>query len=93
MKRTARYLWRSRLPYEVAKKAGNERRKITQQEIADETGIRYPTVSAWMQYDTRLTRVESEVVGRFADWLGLDDPNDLLELVKAAEDEPTAAPA
>ena len=56
------FMFRSKLPLLVAKKEDRERRKITQEEIAANTGLRRPTISAWMSYKP-ISRLEANVVG------------------------------
>lgn len=73
-------MWRSRLPILVNRKMEREQRKITQKEIADCTGIRQPTISAWMNYDRRFVSIDVNVAEPLARWLGCD-PIDLFEFV------------
>lgn len=73
-------MWRSRLPELINRLEEREKRRITQQEIADATGIRRPTLSAWMSWGS-FKRLDAEVVGRLAEYLNCD-PNELVEWIE-----------
>jgi transcriptional regulator with XRE-family HTH domain len=60
-------MWRSKLPAVHAQREEQERRKITQQEVAAGTGIRQATISAWMNWGT-FKRLDADVVGALASY-------------------------
>ena len=76
-------MWRSRLPAIHAQREEQERRKITQQEVAVGTGIRQATISAWMNWGT-FKRLDSEVVGALASYYAVR-PDQLYEFEQDTE--------
>ena len=61
-------MWRSRLPVLVKQREIDRREKITQKEIADATGIRTATISAWMNW-AMMKRLDAPVVDALAKYL------------------------
>lgn len=82
-------MWRSRLPVLINRLEEREKRRITHQEIADATGIRRPTISAWMNWSV-MQRLDADVVGRLAKYLNCK-PEDLYEWVEDEEQEKAVA--
>jgi DNA-binding Xre family transcriptional regulator len=78
-------MWRSRLPTLIARKEERERRRITQTEIAEQTGIRQATVSTWMNWG-EFQRLEGSVVGAFARYLDCE-PSELYEWVPEGDEQ------
>lgn len=76
-------MWRSRMPSLLASLEEQQRRRITQQEISEATGIRQPTISVWMNWGT-FNRLDGNVVARLASFFGCH-PSELYEWV--TEDE------
>jgi len=62
-----------------------EKRRITQQEISDATGLRRPTVSSWMNWGT-FKRLDADVVARLAQYFGCE-VQDLFEWITQEPDE------
>jgi DNA-binding XRE family transcriptional regulator len=79
-------MFRSKLPLLVAQKESRERRKITQEEIAEATGLRRPTISAWMSYKP-ISRLESNVASVLCAYFDCTI-QDLVELENGEEIEP-----
>jgi transcriptional regulator with XRE-family HTH domain len=73
-------MWRSRLPSLIAQREEKLKRKITQQEISEATGIRQPTISAWMNWST-FKRLDASIVAALSDYLECD-PSELYEWVE-----------
>lgn len=62
--------YRSKLPYFVAKKSLEQNgRKITQQQIAEETGLTQGTVSNWMS-EKPMDKLAFETAEALARWVG-----------------------
>ncbi len=55
------HMLRSKMPLLVAQKEAKERRRITQQEIADSTGLRRATISAWINWG-EFKRLDADVI-------------------------------
>jgi transcriptional regulator with XRE-family HTH domain len=55
----------------LAEKESVERRRITQDEIADATGLRRATVSKWMSPKTKFKMIDSEAWTKLARFLGV----------------------
>lgn len=72
-------MWRSRLPVLVKQREMEKRQNITQKEIADATGLRTATISAWMNWST-MKRLDAVVVDALAKYLECE-PSDLYEWV------------
>ncbi len=72
-------MWRSRLPILVNRMEEAEKRRITQQEIAEATKLRQPTISAWMNWGT-FKRLDAGVVAKLAAFFNCN-PEDLYEWV------------
>jgi len=79
-------MWKPRLSVLRAQKALREGRKILQKEIIEATGIRQPTISEWMQPDTRFSRIDAEVAGKLAEYFGCD-PRELFEYAPQKEED------
>lgn len=85
-------VFRSKLPSLINRKQEQLRRKITQAEIAEETGVRQATVSQWMNWG-EFKRLDAQVVAAFAEYLGVET-TELYEFVPGeSEAEPVANPA
>lgn len=78
-------MWRSKLPTLVSKLEFENRRNITQQEIAEETGVRRATVNAWMNWSV-FKRLDSDTVTAFIRYFKCT-PDDLFEYVPEEERE------
>ena len=75
------------------KKEIKERRDIFIEEIAEETGLSYTTVSRWL--NDKPVSINKEILSTFAEYFGID-PLDILETVEESEDpnyETALAPA
>jgi len=78
-------MWRSRLPELINRLEEKEKRRITQQEIADAAGIRRPTLTPWMNWGT-FKRLDADVVGRLARYLNCR-PDELVEWIEDDTEE------
>jgi putative transcriptional regulator len=83
-------MWRSRLPVLIARKEEQEKRRITQTEIAEKAGLRHATVSVWMNWGT-FQRLEANTVAAFAHYLGCD-PAELFEWVPEGDEQGQLVP-
>lgn len=77
-------MWRSRLPVLVKARELEKRENITQKEIADATGLRTATISAWMNW-SMMKRLDAVVVNALATYLECD-PSELYEWVESEDD-------
>jgi len=77
-------MFRSRAPILLAQKEARERRKITQREVSEVTGIRAPTISAWRKYDT-FSRIDASVVAALCAYFNCTF-HDLVEFVNPEEE-------
>lgn len=71
-------MFKSKFPALLSDKEERDQRTYKQYEIAKAVDLRQPTISTWLNYDRRFSRVESNIVGPLADWLDCD-PCDLFE--------------
>ena len=76
-------MWRSKLPSLVAQRMENERRRITQREIADRTDLRLATISVWMRWG-EFKRLDAVVVSKLMKYFDCQE-SDLYEWI--AEDD------
>ena len=83
-------MWRSRLPVLVKARELEKRENITQKEIADATGLRTATISAWMNW-AMMKRLDAPVVDALAKYLNCA-ASELYEWIpdeaEASEDSP-----
>jgi transcriptional regulator with XRE-family HTH domain len=60
----------SRAPILLAERAQRERRKITQQEVADATSLTRATISSWMSHSS-MARLDATAAKAFCDYFGV----------------------
>lgn len=67
-------MFRSRLPLFIAQKEYKEQRRISQREIAQDTGLARATISSWMSPDG-MPRLDAKTTAALCDYLdcSLDD--------------------
>lgn len=63
-------MFKSRAAILLAAKEYQEGKKITQDMISQETGIRRPTISLWLNPKSRFGRVDSKVAEGFCKYFG-----------------------
>lgn len=78
IRRLGGWLMRSKLAALVRQKQVDEKRSISQKEIADAIGVRPPTISAWMDEERLFSSASSDVIGRLLAWGGWT-ANELLD--------------
>lgn len=64
----------------LGEKRMREKRNIPLTEIAENTGISYPTLLAWA--NNQVTRYDVPVINALAKYFGIKDINELLEYVE-----------
>ena len=79
---------RSNLPAIIAKYEADTGTRLTQVQIADDTGIQQPTISVWMS-DKQMKRIDADVLLALCDYFGITF-NDLLKIEETADPEATA---
>ena len=79
-------MWRSKLPELKRALEAREKRTITHQEIADATGVRRPTITAWMDWEARFRRIDAAIIGALAEFFGVE-PSDVVEWVYEEDPE------
>lgn len=60
--------------------------KLTQSELADATGVRRATISAWMNSDAPIMRIDADVLLALAEYFGVE-PFDLLAVEEIPDEE------
>ena len=79
---------RSNLPSIIARYEADTGTRLTQTQIADDTGIQQPTISQWMS-DKQMKRIDADVLLTLCDYFGITF-NDLLKVEEIADPEATA---
>ena len=84
-------MWRSKLPDLVKLREMENHQNISQKEIADATGLRPATISAWMNW-AKMKRLDAPVVEALAKYLNCA-PSELYEWMpdesEVGADDPT----
>lgn len=81
-------MFRSRVPILLAEKEHRERRRITQRELAEETGLARATISSWMS-PQGMPRLDANTVRALCEYFGVD----ISELVELEPGQQTAVAA
>jgi transcriptional regulator with XRE-family HTH domain len=77
-------VFKNKLRHLLLQKSVDEGRRITQQELAQETGIREATISNWMNNE-RLAKVEGKTVSALLKYFNLTN-DQMHQLIEPIED-------